>query len=44
MLRDSISNLNGEAGTADRPCQILWKLYRPAENCFWKLLYFRPLG
>lgn len=43
MLRDSISNLNGEAGTADRPRQILWELYRLAENCFWKLRCFRPL-
>lgn len=44
MLRDRISNLNGNEGTADSPSQILWELYRREENCFWKLNYFRPLG
>lgn len=44
MLRDRISNLNGNEETADSPSQILWELYRREENCFWKLNYFRPLG
>lgn len=37
MLRDRIVNLNGNAGTGDRPSQILRELYRCGENCFWKL-------